>query len=619
MAKPPGRIHSREVWEGYRELVYNLYLKQNWKSQEVTDFLNDNYSLAVTDRQVKNKIKDWKYNQKRTCAPFYRAMLVVSNHRRDINGLSTVFQVPKKDTRVEVPTKRIKKEVERQKELVDLPSIEEAERLLLAKGYTWGTPNPSNSTECPYSTLQDDVNFDIDRSEIWDWVTSDEEEDEPKNEPGAPTTAEHYQPYPPPHVTTGPTTTLPGTSSVDMESLTNLTESSLTITMNLQGPQHPIRMASSLPSNRNFVDLKGDFGGNTMFPTAYTIPPTLDYINHCRLCPSDHSHEDFDFGEAMDRLSLAGEQKMHVSQWAGPWFWHAFGSGLALPTSKSGAIDILKRLLREQPDNQYIFPCLSWMILILGSNGKHAELKEFLTASCAVIDEETNQNLLYSSIFHYALAVREKNTHDKRKYGENFARLHEPMKLVWRNDHPNVLVNLTFWAWYLLDEQRYAEAIELLEGALPSFERVMGRHDLLTINCRTILSRAYADRRNYPQAIYHLEQALQFMGNHRRELDAFSFELHGRLAVLKKDNGDFTSAEQHLRYCIQGRMQTFGLQDQYIWYFINLLCGLLGDTGRGRDIDQVLEELQQRPDCPVRELDELQARLRYYYGNRGNM
>ncbi|KEF59823.1 uncharacterized protein A1O9_04671, partial [Exophiala aquamarina CBS 119918] len=501
MAKPPGRIHSREVWEGYRELIHNLYLKQNWKSQEVTDFLNDNYSLAITDRQVKTKIKDWKYNQKRTCAPFYRAMLVVSNHRRDINGLSTVFQVPKKDTRVEVPTKRIKKEVERQKELVDLPSIEEAERLLLTKGYTWGTPNPLYSTECLYPTLQDHMNFDVDRSDLWDWVTSDEEEGEREDEHGAPTTAEQYQPYPPLHVAADP---------------------------------------------------------------------------------------------SMDRLSLAGEQKMHVSQWAGPWFWHAFGNGLALPTSKSDAIDILKRLLREQPDNQYIFPCLSWMILILGSNGKHAELKEFLTASCAVIDEETNQNLLYSSIFHYALAVREKNTHDKRKYGENFARLHEPMKLVWRSDHPNVLVNLTFWAWYLLDEQRYPEAIELLEGSLPSFERVMGRHDLLAINCRTILSRAYEDTRNYPQAIFHLEQALQFMGNHRRELDAFSFELHGRLADLKKHNGDLASAEQHLRYCIQGRMQTFGLRDQSIWYFINLLCGLLGDTGRGRDIDQLLVDLQQR-------------------------
>lgn len=614
MAKPAGRSHSREVWEGYRELVYNLYLKQNLSLARVTAFLNENYGLGITGRQLKNKIKEWGYDQKRTSAPFYRAMLVVANHRQDIDGLSTVFQVPKKASSEDFFTPRIKKEVDRQKGLVDWPSIEEAERLLIAKGYTWCTPNPRNNAECHYSPPQDIANAGIDQSEDWQWVTSDEEEEGLSLD--TPVAIEHSPPYPPLHLIPGPPMAPLGNGSIDMESLANLTESRLHISVELQAHQHHACIGFPLPNGNNFVDLNGCSTSHNLLPATYTLPSSPEHASHCRLCPSGHWHEDFDFGETMDRLSLTDEHKMHVGQWAGPWFWHAFGGRLGIPTSKPDAIDTLKRLLRQQPDNQYIFPCLSWMITILGSNGKAAELKDFLTASCVVIDEETNQNLLYSSIFHYALAVWEKNSADQRKYGENFARCHEPMKLVWRDDHPNVLVYVSFWAWYLLDGHKFAEAIGLLEGNLPSFERVMGRHDLLTINCRTILSRAYEGTENFAQAIFHLEQALQFMGNHRRELNAVNLELHGRLGDLKKQVGDFSAAEQHIRHCIHGRMEMFGLQDQAIWYFIDLLCELFGDSKRDRDIEQLVQDLQQRPGCPEQYLNDLLARLRYNYGTR---
>jgi len=561
MAKPPGRIHSREVWEGYRELVHDLYLKQNWKSQQVTDFLNETCGLAVTDRQVKNKIKDWKFNQKRTCAEFYRAMLVVANHRQAANGLGTVFQVPKKDTRIEVPTKRIKKEVDRQKYLVDLPSIEEARRLLSSKGYTWSPPSPSNSVERVYPASQDNENLEIDQSELWDGLTTDEEGED------------------------GPKDVLRG--------------SSLNITMDLQGPQHPIHTVSSRTSNHNSTNLKGDHTENTTSPITPTIPSTDDLINHALLSPTD-------------------EQKMYVSQWADPWFWHAFGIEPALPTSTADARDALRRLLREHPDNRYAFPRLSWMITVLGFNGKHTELKEFLRASCAVIDEETNQNQLYSSAFHFALACYEGNVYDRHKYGENFARSQKPMELIWSPDHPNVLINLSFWAWYLLDVGRYAEAMKLLECAVPQFERVMGKQDLLTINCRSILSRAYKHTGNYLQAIFQLEQALQLMGNHRRELEAVWFDLRGKLGEMKKLIGDLPSAEQNLRLSMEGRMRLFGFQAQDIWCSIYALCEVLAINRRGQKLEQLIQNLQQRPDCPRQQFDDLQAWLRYYHGTRQN-
>lgn len=597
MAKQLGLNPSREVWGTHKDLIYDLYLKQNQSLVSVTAFLNENCGFDVTPRQIKARLKEWGYDKKRTFAPFYRAMLVVADHRRNVNALDTVFQVPKKASREEVCVGRVKKEVDRQKGELHLPSLEEAERLLMTADITWCVPQPENSADHLdlQTTTQDQLAVNINPSEDWTWVTSDEEGD---GDGDVFTEMVYSRSDSPFHLIIDQAVAPSETSHVDTESLAHPFESRLHSIPDMQPYQHQLHAGLALPNNDVHTP-----------PCAFH--GLANGFNHCRLSPSCHSHQHFDLWEAMALLRLADEHKMHVGQWAGPWYLHAFGDSSVPPTSKADGIEALKEMLKQQPDNQYVFPCLSWMITILGSNGKHTELKEFLTASCLVIDEVTTQNPLYSSIFHYALAVQEENDADKRIHGENFSRFHEAMKLVWRETHPNLLVYVSFWAWYLLDEQKFTQAIRLLESSLPTFDCVMGRYDLLTINCRAILSRAYEATGSCAQAICYLEQAIQYLGNHRRELNAVKMGLHGRLGNLKRLVGDFVSAESHLRQCIYGRIEMLGLQDPAIWYFIDILCEILSRSNRHGDVDLLLQDLQHRGGCPQRELEELRNRVNY--------
>lgn len=596
MAHSPRRCTSRQDWEDNKALIREQYLTQNQKLTVVTAFLNQNCGFEVTPRQVKAKIKEWAFDNKRTFGHHYRAMLVVANHRRRENGLDTVFLVPKNASVEEVCPARVKKEVDRQKGVLLLPSLEEAETVLKAGNITWHLPRTENSAEPLQFQIpnQDHANVNLSPSLDGQWAGINEVDDAESS-----TGIAYSLPTSPLELIAGSPAASLETSNADMESLVNLTEFGLHIAHDIQ--QYPLQthMQSVVPDGRPAA-------------VGYALHGLPDPSTMCLSCPSG-PHQDFDFWKpkALHYWCPAAEPKMHVSQWASPWLWHAFGNRLGQPISKADGIDTLKRMLSEQRDNQYILPCLSWMITILGAYGKHAELQEFLSASCVVIDEVTGQDLMYNSTFHYALAVHQENDADKRKYGENFARYHEAMKLVWGEDHPNVLVNVSFWAWYLLDEQKFDRAIDLLEGTLPFFENVMGRHDLLTINGRAILSRAYRATGNLAQAIYQLEQALYFLGNYRQELSAVSLELHGRLATLLKQAGQLLPAESHLRHCIDGSVQIFGLQDRSIWYHINLLCKILNGSGRHEEVDQLLYDLQQHGDCPLGELEALRERVKH--------
>ncbi|KAK5056028.1 hypothetical protein LTR84_012579 [Exophiala bonariae] len=592
MASPPRRCASRKDWEDQKAEIYERYLVQNLKLNIVTDFLNQQRGFQVTPRQVKAKIKEWSFDNKRTFGHHYRAMLVVADHRRNILGLDTVFLVPKNASTEEVCPARVKKEVDRQRgELrLRLPNFEEAKAALEAGNITWHLPRTENTADTLQFLTSHQNHSDISLSPAADplWLVTDEADE--ANSFGYSVPNSPFEPM------IGSPATSFGASNTAIESLVNFAEFGMHTGHDIQ--QYQIQAQAQWT-----------------FHTAHQ--PVMAYAFHdltatsdvCLSCPSEH--QNFDLFDIIQCLGRADESKMHVSQWAGPWLWLAFGNQLGQQTSKEGGMNALRRTLRLQPDNQYVFPCLSGMITVLGAWGKDAELGDFLRASCLVIDEETNQNPIYSSTFHYALAVHQENDVDKRRYGENFARTHEPMKLVWQEDHPNVLVNISFWAFYLLDERKFAEAIALLERYLPSFMDVMGRHDLFTINCRAILSRAYEEVGNYSEASHHLEQALEVIGDQRWVVSAVKLRLQGRLGELKRQMGELSSAEQYLRHCVVGRMELFGLQDAAIWWFIDILCEVLSRSGRNGDIDLLLRDLQQRDDCPQGEIEAQWKRIKY--------
>ncbi|KIV89649.1 hypothetical protein, variant [Exophiala mesophila] len=327
-------------------------------------------------------------------------------------------------------------------------------------------------------------------------------------------------------------------------------------------------------------------------------------------------HEDFAFADILHQGTTPASSncgdRVRVGSWAGPFCWQAFDPNRNaddLRVHKAAAMEHFRSMLMHNFDNQYIFPCLSWMILVLGSHMKTAELQEFLSSSCQVIVDKDPKGLTYRVPFCYTLAVQTGDRQGKEEYGNQLEQCHDQIRLVWGSAHPNTLVVKSIYAWDLLEASQYLRAIEVLEPELQTFEYVMGADDQLTISCQAILARAYQMRGQLERAIELLTQAIKSLGDFRTEFKPTSYRLHLRLGTLLAQTGKLSEAERYLWKAVNGRIDVFGLGEAKTWSAIDELCKLLQQTGRTEELNRWLQVWGRHPECSRRDLADLSLRI----------
>ncbi|KIX02375.1 uncharacterized protein Z518_08316 [Rhinocladiella mackenziei CBS 650.93] len=367
----------------------------------------------------------------------------------------------------------------------------------------------------------------------------------------------------------------------------------------------------------NAASLAWDSAGTDMCTTAQNHPV-------CNQCSWPRRHVDFGFVDEIRYLSsrsAADEQredpswsffshisspeitdigvlKMSASRWIGPYYSQCFVTPIhmaALERSKSLSMEALKCCLCQ--DNPYIFPGLSFMVLMLGDSGRMAELAAFLDASCTVIDghQQMRGSFTYASPFHYTLAWAIGDECGMDCYGENFDRSLAQISQIWDKFHPHYLVTAYFSAWHHIHKHKYSEAIPLLKECLPISERVMGRHDLLTINCLVILARAYADEGHLPLAVALLRRAMDPLDKSQEpRIERFRLMVLCRLGQFEAEMGQNGNAEEKFWKVLQGRSFACGLETGDTWSAVYRLCDIFSRTNRDQQAKDLMNYMEKR-------------------------
>ncbi|KAI1618637.1 hypothetical protein EDD36DRAFT_37421 [Exophiala viscosa] len=675
MSSPKTPCHSREEWEAWKAAIGRMYLDDNKTCREIKAYL-DKAQFSCTERQIKNRLSEWKFECKKTPAQHYMAMLSVTialAHR----GFDVVFDVPKRLAREDFTVKKVKKECDRIRKKCDkdrttfaIPSPEAAERALHDANIHWKAiaqeHQPGLVTQpCPHpdttvdgyglgqqyvapslyeSTGSQEYFPDGRASTVHSFSTihrspgsstrsspnSDGSQKSSPRSPSSPGTVYSDDSPETPQPIQSPTESLNAGAPPNVEgtncSIALLTtksghgQTSSSLCRSIPAPygipeaanavddQNPARPCKNLDA----VNMASSANAQIL-ATILDTRAAVSQISklYCKAEPS----EDFDFSEALDSMkveddcsdgvstsakSTTSNHKMNACRWAAPYYSQCFKNNSDKTTgdrSKFQAMQMLKQCLKE--DNPWVYPCLIWMVLVLGSHCRMQELASFVHASCEIIDQDPNmhESFTFAAPFHYTLAFTTGNDSDMNYWGNCLPRAYEQIQHIWGERHPNFLVIAHFYAWHQLRRGNYDCGIPLLRRCLPICEQVMGRHSLVTINGLVMISRALEETQNFRWAIEYLQTALDRLNGQRPDLEKFRLTLLQRLAEIKlRHTDDLQTAEAQLFKVLYGRGFLGGLDERSTWSTVHSLCEVFNKTGRARQAIELLDYCTKRLD-----------------------
>ena len=543
--KGPDPTHQQ--WEDAKGVIEQLFLTECFTLPTVRKMMENQYHFVASDRMYKTRLKHWGF-VKKTTSQEYNAMNIVLNHRK-AHGLDTAFNVPHGHQRRMRYEKDIRKESQRSTSRSENMSVTDAYEILKQSDIKISIPPPKTTPKrARYSRRTEDQKEAEARDE-------DSFEDEKSYSSSSP---EAWMPATPRRLPS-PCIEQLGLLANNMHKLDDITSSFASLTFDATFGDETIQRWSAA-----FAD-----GGT-----------------------SDHT------------LVLDNHQSAAL-KWATPFLLSSFsdnrpGTADVLKQWKQDATKNLRGVLKDDPDNRYILRYLNWMSTTLYPAGEHQQqqLGDFHRDSCAVVDEKPGMKDSFGATFHYAMAIHFDNAPDIARYGAKLEKLCQPMKVVFGSDHPNVLVSQYYWAWHLLDQGHYDQALEiLLHQCLPVLERSFGARDLLTINCLVILARAQGASGNLSAAIENVQRALSGLEGCPPILEAFRLIVLRRLVEYQTKAGDTRTAEQHIRELLELRIQRLGWDHPWTWTSIKELCELVA-INRGTDeaqrIQQDIEEERVR-------------------------
>ncbi|OAP59947.1 hypothetical protein AYL99_04949 [Fonsecaea erecta] len=684
----------RETWEALKPDIRRWYLRENRTCEYIQKQLRLR-SIFVSERQIKNRLSEWKYERKKTPHQHYLAMSVVAEAFK-ARGHEAVFEVPKREELVTYNAQKVKKECERVKkrylshrESLRLPTLFEAEYTLRVAGISWkfkdhlvmhnnhaariqlyGPPLQWHTSphDLPHRIVtvrngdiltnggsvptllenrQDDEDSPL--SQLDPVHTCNSPEDDPVSQspsppkispkPNTPPSVTSPQDLPPPILTAATT----GSQFLPLEPIScnelswKALMAEVTDGRNVFFPMNPTHavLSSTLETFPVEDEAHSRLHANcSISPTAslFVLASPSDTIfnpNACRSCPPPHSHQSYDFGESIGTLckgikyeppeyptyfhsvcsfqdSSEEDRKLSASQWAAPYYVQCFSEqpqeGI-LEYRKSQSMHILQYALEH--NNEFILPCLSWTMLVLGQTQRMGQLADFLSASCSIISSQPamRKSYTYEVPFRYALAWASNDLDEMELHGDSLGRSHTQIGQIWGREHPNFFVSGYLYAWHSIWRGDYHGALRLLTNSLPVCERTMGRHDLLTINCLSIAARAYAHLghikaavqcyRRAMSATQLLEEDQAHVEAHGPVLQLFRSTLLARHAMLLFRLQDPFGAEKQLRKVLDIRLLIRGVHNLIIWWAAWPLASLLQETGQYADANALINELHQ--------------------------
>ncbi|KIY00564.1 uncharacterized protein Z520_03227 [Fonsecaea multimorphosa CBS 102226] len=682
----------RETWEALKTDIRKWYLKENRTCEYIQKQLRLR-SLFVSERQIKNRLSEWKYERKKTPHQHYLAMLVVADSWKARGG-EVIFEVPKREERVTYSAQKIKKECERVKkryllhrESFKLPSLCEAEYTLRVAGISWRDKdllldhNRAGKIQIYAPSLQWHAslnglpvqpcpvrNRDILANGGSPPTLFQDRQDDKDSPPSAlepvaacsvvpPNNPISQTPSPPdtppklnkpPRVGSqgilSPPTGIVATTDCQPSSLEPVPCSDLPWPVaaantadngNALFQTDPAHTLLSPPDEALPIEdetYSPPHSNRTMSSTATLVvlatpSETTLNPNACRSCLPPHSHQSYDFSESIGTLCKGikceppdysaylhpvycfqntsdEDHKLSASQWAAPYYLQCFSEHLQediLEFRKSQSMHILQYALEH--NNEFILPCLSWTMLVLGQTQRMEQLADFLSASCSIISSQPamRKSYTYEVPFRYALAWASKDLEEMELQGDSLGRSHTQIGQIWGREHPNFFVSGYLYAWHSMWKGDYHAALRLLTNSLPVCERTMGRHDLLTINCLSIAARAYAHvghteaavqcYRRAMSATQLLEEDQAHVKAHGPVLQLFRSTLLARHAVLLLRLQDPLGAEKQLRKVLDTRVLMYGVHSLIIWWAAWPLASMLQQTGQLADSDALMDEL----------------------------
>ncbi|EXJ58107.1 hypothetical protein A1O7_05531 [Cladophialophora yegresii CBS 114405] len=132
----------KEAWERRKHVIRRWYLTENRTCEDIQRTL-ENEGFKVSERQIKNRLSEWKFERKKTPFQQYVAMLVVADYYKSC-GVDIDFEVPKREERVTYTTQKVRKECERVKKRyatrgqpLHLPSLSHAQAILEQNKISW--------------------------------------------------------------------------------------------------------------------------------------------------------------------------------------------------------------------------------------------------------------------------------------------------------------------------------------------------------------------------------------------------------------------------------------------------------------------------------------------------
>lgn len=288
-------------------------------------------------------------------------------------------------------------------------------------------------------------------------------------------------------------------------------------------------------------DFISDFEDLSMNGSREPLPPRSQ-ITDCMLPPPSATH-----------------RRRMATECAAPFFLSCFPPAPSATTfeySKTAAMDKFRFILTTTPENQYVLPLLNWMGTVLASNGKGAQLKDFVAECCQVLDSCNDYGFPLSTPYRYMLAFCCEDQAAMALHGSHFALGTERLTQLYGSSHPNVLVNEYYRAWHEMSSPNgWSNARATLESCLSKSERVLGHSNLMTINCLAVLGRGFAENGLHNDARSIFKDSLDRLGSPAEPLQAYRLMILQRLAFEDEQIGDLQSAELQHRQVYEGRLQ----------------------------------------------------------------
>lgn len=583
MSSNRGRPTPSE-WAAIESEFRDLYLVQNKTLKHIKEHFAER-GFRATDRQFKTKVKAWGCDQKKIPGHVWHAMFVVLNDRAR-SGLSSAFIVPIRgaDSAL-IKVDKIRKQINRDQTIHDWSNVQKAREILDEKEIkvfreeeveiTYHQ-NQSQHTQSPtgYSHQETDLEGRASGSNYSTGSTS----------PG--TTVQGYT-----SITPSTTSTEPVGSGSFWMGHTQHQQPMPGITLH-----HP-SICQRHNSNEERVIVAPYAESVSLFDRS----KHANLINSAFLDPSLHTPPQNDPQSYMSKWNLQelDAEKQLAMQWISPYL-HDYLSRHDNPVTrfrpKAADAGSAFRIMLQR-SNRYVFVYCSWMVTVLAASGQTALLSEFLTDSCDIIKEcPENYLMTYGSPFHliqtlYAGSKREIDA----RYDE-FVRSSSLIHTLWGEASPNFLVTQCYLAWLKLDQQDHREALRILSRCVIVSEQVMGSHNVITINCLAILSRAQAEMNLTSEAITTLENVLRRLVNCHQFLQAYRARQMLRLADLQLKTGNPIQAEQILREVMNFRIEHFGMDSGATDGAITRLTQMLVSQGRLEEAHRLTEHTKHQFD-----------------------